>query len=186
MDNALQTLTIGLFQAGLIQVGVFNNQNIEKHIQLRLEMLPSYPRLLQLAAECIAARFIPNLNRLICTPEAMALGTSISLHSGLPLVWHTGVSGTPSRNFIGAYDIEHVSTLITLTTTRLTNAEFLTFKHDATSVGLQLGQWISLLDDSPSGNENSIGLISLTDAVQLAMEQNIIPSKLGEKALLSR
>ncbi len=184
MDNLSEALIRGLYGAGLFQLGTFSMDRRESHIRLRLEMLPSYPDLLQMAASYIQQRLHPDINRLVCTSEAVALGTAVSLAVNLPLVWHTGNFGTPSRQFIGAYDIQHPAALIMLTSRQYTSDMLNRIQRESDSVGLQIRQSICLMDDSPiNEQENSIGLIRLADAVRLIMEDGLVPSALGRKAL---
>jgi hypothetical protein len=183
VDKAQEALISGLLHAGLIQVGVFYEADVEKHIRLSLMMLPSYPYLLRSAAELLAQRLSPDLNRLICSPDAMALGTALSLITNLPLIWHTGISGAASRNFIGAYDIDHRAAFLTLTGTRQNTEDQRKLQIEAASVGLQIGQYLSLIDLDKQQKTDNISVIRLADAVRLGVDTGLIPLSLGQKAL---
>ena len=183
MDNRHKALIRGLYGAGLFQLGTFTHDG-GKHVQLRLEMLPSYPVLLGEIANLIQEQFITGINRIVCTAEAVALGTAISLASGIPLIWHTGMTGAPSRNFVGAYDIHHPAVLVMLNSGRYSTDTLTNIYREADSVGLQITQMIGLIDDVPNSvQQNSIGLVRLADAVRVLIEDGSIPSALGQKAL---
>lgn len=183
MDEPLQALIRGLFGAGLFQLGTFTHER-QKHVKLRLELLSSYPHLLRSIAGLIQQRLAANISRLVCTSEAVGLGTAVSLMSDIPLVCHTGKFDAPNRNFVGAYDIEHPAALLMLNTGRYSQDVLAQIYRDAGSVGLQIIQNICVIDDVPSTiQQNSTSLIRLADAVQLMSDEGLIPSALGQKAL---
>lgn len=182
MDSGQQVLTHALFESGLIQVGAFTINGQSNHIKLNLGLLPSYPAILRDASALFHKLIRQGLNRIICAPDAIALATAVSVHTTIPLVWHSGQFGAPSHHFIGAYDIEHPAVLITLTGSRYSADELAILYHEAGSVGLQIQQHLCLIDDSIIPN-NSIGLVTLADAVRYSIEMGFIPRALGETAL---
>lgn len=183
MDKPVSHLIHGLFEAGLLQVGVFRGENGQTYyLEQRFELLPSYPKVLSLAAEMMVRRLPSQTSRLICSPSALALGIAMSITCQIPLVWYAGETSNIGRDFIGAYDIEHPSVFIMYNSREYDVVERQQLTRDAHRVGLQIHHWLSLIDEK-SGYENSTSLIHLADAVQEAVRQGLIPAKLAEKAL---
>lgn len=107
------TLAQGLIDAGLIQFGWFRQGGETVPVSLHLDMLSSYPDLLELAAreaQVLAAGV--NANRLLCAADSLPFGVAYSLHSGIPLVYSRGSGDAPVYDLVGAYDIGHPALLL--------------------------------------------------------------------------
>jgi orotate phosphoribosyltransferase len=110
------SLALRLVEAGLIQFGRFAQlDNSIWPVQVRLSWLPSYPDLLREVAAALAALLdgLP-ADRLLTTPEAIPLGTALSLHTGLPMTYAPVTArNRPAALVIeGAYDVGHPTVLL--------------------------------------------------------------------------
>ncbi|MCZ2095261.1 MAG: hypothetical protein LC121_03125, partial [Anaerolineae bacterium] len=108
------TLAQGLIDAGLIQFGWFWRGGETVPVALHLDMLASYPDLLQLVA-LEAQNKVAGLhaNRLLCAANALPFGIAFSLRSGVPLVYSRSSADAPVFDLVGAYDIGHPALLLT-------------------------------------------------------------------------
>lgn len=102
-----------LFQRGLLQFGVFEQGGALVPMKLALEMLPSYPDVMQQLAETMA-NALPPVDRLLCVPESLPLATAVSLRTGIPLVYSQGSGREAVFDLVGAYDIGHTTALLML------------------------------------------------------------------------
>ena len=107
------SLAVQLFQRGLLQFGVFEQQGSLVPMKLALEMLPSYPDVLQQLAETMA-NALPPVDRLLCTPDSLPVATAVSLGTGIPLVYSQGSGREAVFDLTGAYDIGHATALLML------------------------------------------------------------------------
>ncbi len=101
----------GMRTAGLIQFGAFGDDP-QAPVQFKLELMASYPAVLETAAEQLAAIVakIPS-DRLLCLPDAVPLATLVSQRVSRALVY-SQFSERGSLELIGAYDIGHPTVLI--------------------------------------------------------------------------
>lgn len=166
-----------LFACGLIQVTLPAGAK-QARLDVRLDMLPSYPVLLANIGAAIRPLIGSDIERIVCPADSVALGVAVSLATDLPLVWHTGVMGAPTRNFVGAYDIDHPTLLVRLTD----EADLTDFVREAEQVGLTVVQQVALLGDK----DNSAVLVDLHDAVWARVEAGKLPSRLVEGAIPRR
>ncbi len=103
-----------LLDAGLIQFGWFQRDGALCPFSLDLDMIASYPRALERAAvEAQAALAGVQVDRLLCTADAVPFGTALSLRTGIPLVYSRGSTDAPVFDLVGAYDIGHPAALVT-------------------------------------------------------------------------
>lgn len=166
-----------LFTCGLIQVTLPAGDE-RARLDVRLDMLPSYPALLASIGAAVMPLVSDDIERLVCPADSVALGVAVSLATGLPLVWHTGVMGAPTQNFVGAYDIDHPTLLLRLTD----KADLTDFIREAGQVGLTVKQQVALLGDK----DNSAVLVDLHDAVWARVKAGKMPARLVESAIPRR
>ncbi|MCU0465879.1 MAG: hypothetical protein MUF38_15085 [Anaerolineae bacterium] len=170
-----------LFACGLIQVTLPAGAE-HAQLDIRFDMLPSYPALLASIGTAVMPLIGDDIERLVCPSDSVALGVAVSLVTGLPLVWHTGVMGTPTQNFVGAYDIDHPTLLVRLTDSVPDKTELDTFIREAGQVGLTVVQQVALLGDK----NNSAVLVDLHDAVWARVNAGKLPAALAETAIRRR
>ncbi len=163
-----------LLDTGFIQFGWFQHGDTALPFSLYLEMLASYPDILaQAAREAQAAISTLQVTRLLCTPDAIPLGTAVSLQTGIPLVYSRGAGEAPVFDLIGAYDIGH-STLL-LTNSIGWNPFPSAWVNAARRVGLEVQTAVTLLEIRPHESDFTIvPLLRLDDVVrELAADEQL-------------
>jgi hypothetical protein len=160
-----------LFDAGILQFGLFGD-GVQR--VTRLELLPSYPVLMQRCAKQMAQMLAPEMNRVVCMSENAALGAVVSVESGLPLIIGERV-GDGHITFLGAYDIEHPSAFVGMQSATFDSAARLDIQQRAERVGLQIVQWLWILDDIQDDDGNGAALMTLGDAVAHLVERQVLP-----------
>lgn len=153
-----------LLEAGLIQFGRFNGGDTP--LKLMLELLPSYPHILQALAEGID-RLIPPpaVERIVCTTDAFALGVAASLKTGIPLVYSRGQGQAPVHDLAGAYDVGHPAMLLTSVIDRHSSGDLERFKHRATTVGLNISKIVGIVSFCPAEEHKGDTLINIPELV---------------------
>lgn len=161
-----------LLACGLVQVGVY-----EGSVACRapLEMLPSYPKAMRLAADVLRRRIAPHVNRLLCGVEAVGVGAVMALDGGLPCVWFASAE-TPV--FEGAYDILHPTVWVMLREDDYTTEQRGHITRQAERVGLQIVQRLAVW-----GNDDGTAAVTLSDAVEHGIKLGVIPPRLGQAVL---
>lgn len=158
MNDLAHTLT----EAGLIQFGLFVEGDHQRPVQFKFEMLASYPDVLRDIASQLAP-LIGEADRLLCAPDAGALGVALALHTGIPLVIsRVGVGDTVE--LIGAYDIGHPAVYVTnvidkspLSVSAIAHAE---------RVGLEVHQRVGIIGlDDHAPDVALITMAALLDAL---------------------
>jgi len=144
-------LTQLLLDAGLLQFGWFEGAPM----QMGLEMLPSYPDILNKIAD-EAQAFIVKLEvqpeRLIATAASVPLGVAISLRTNIPLVYSRGIGGAAVDDLVGAYDIGHPVLMVAGVIGGPSGME--EFVHTARRVGLQIQNCFGVIDLGTISLEN--------------------------------
>jgi hypothetical protein len=109
-------LALQILEHGLIELGVFQEGAIQRAWRWRLDLLPSYPNVLTLMTDA-ARKQMQNwdIDRLVCTPEALPWATSVALNMGIPLIYSRGRGEAPLYDLVGAYDVGHKACLLTHT-----------------------------------------------------------------------
>ena len=162
-----------LIGAGLLQFGWFTPDDAP--YRLNLDMLPSYPEVLTAAAEQ-AMPFTVSISRLLATPDAIPFGVALSLRTGIPLVYSRGSEDAPVNDLVGAYDIGHVTLLVT-------NCIFsweavMNFSRRAHAVGLEVKAVVALVSicnpTAPNG-KTSFAITDLDSAVVRLAERRELP-----------
>lgn len=178
MNKALIT---AILDAGLIQFGAFARDGGVQPYWLRLDFMPSYPAALRLAADAVAQLVdAERVDRLVCAPDAVPLATLVSQSLNIPLVIHTGAPGGSQHTLVGAYDVGHSTTYITMTSTP-PSATFSRLSGDAASVGLQFVQWVALLETAPQ--TEAVTAVSLHDVVAHLVETGEMQESLAARVV---
>lgn len=150
-----------LLDAGIIQFGHFRNNTQSAPFRLNLELLPSYPRILHLAAQLLSG-YTRGVERLVCTAEALPLGIVMSQQTQIPLVYSRGSGDAAVHDLVGAYDVGHPALLVTNSITKPDALDI--FVKRALSVGLQVQQICSLITIQPA---ISIGAVPLYTVLEM-------------------
>jgi orotate phosphoribosyltransferase len=115
MDSANNhNLVNALHRIGVIQFGSFEQRDkpgVFAPIAINLRLLPSYPDLTRKLADQLAPLVkIDGITHLLAAPSLVPLGATVSLASGLPLVYPA--TGDP-QTIEGAFDYNEPTVLLT-------------------------------------------------------------------------
>lgn len=168
-----------LLEAGLIQFGAFATHGEPRPFALHLEMLVSYPEALRMASAQMVGlvKRYKGVNRLLCTADAVGLGTLVSQDTGLPLVY--AEEKGHETILVGAYDTGHPTVLIVNDSMeqgveRLIKA--------AQQVGLDVMGIVGLMvvgEITSVGTVQYQAVLSLAEAVARAVAEGRIPPGMG-------
>jgi hypothetical protein len=174
-----------LLDAGLIQFGWFQHPSAMLPFALSLEMLASYPDILdQAAREAQAAISTLQVTRLLCTPDAIPFGAAVSLRTGIPLVYSRGAGEAPVFDLIGAYDIGHSTLLLTNSLGWSDSPSGLV--NGARRVGLEVHTAITILQTRPELEDFAVlPLLRLIDMVRDLEADELLPERHAEAVLQS-
>jgi len=144
----MNDLALKLAQAGLIQFGRFVQPDGSAWpVAINLRWLPSYPALLRDTA-AVLAELLKDVtaDRLLTTVDAIPIGTALSLHSNLPMVYPYGAVRDYTAAFAieGAYDVGHPTVLLSDVLIDPAQAETITAL--ARQVGLEIRSVLAVLD----------------------------------------
>lgn len=157
-----------LFKTGLLQFGYFEGRSYALH----LEMLPSYPQLLQHISHYVLKQ-LPDkpFNRFVATADTVALASFISQAKQIPLVYSRGCGESAIHDLIGAYDVGHPACLITNTIPK----DLTSFIKRAERVGLEIDHTVTLVGQGEQFPEINITAIFQLDEMvdELAANQSI-------------
>lgn len=163
------TLAHGLLDAGLIQFGWFRRDGASVPVALHLDMLASYPDLLQQAA-LEAQNKVAGLraNRLLCTADALPFGVAVSLGCGVPLVYSRGTTDAPVFDLVGAYDIGHPALLLTNSLGDGDTHSLLV--SAARRVGLETHALLTILEVRPAPQPDDLAVMPLLRLADIVRE----------------
>jgi hypothetical protein len=163
------SLAEDLLRAGLVQFGLFGE---DEPVRVRLDLLPSYPDLLRQCAVAAAAILTDiACDRLVCLPQAIAFGVAVSLETGIPLVYSSGSGAPPALDLVGAYDVSHPAVLIALVHDH-NESHLEALAKAAGQVGLEVTQWLSLINQGGNGKPAVLRLDQMVDEY---VEKGLLP-----------
>lgn len=167
LEQRLFALTEMVVDAGLLLGGDYAQADGSRRpYSLRLDLLGSYPRLLDAVASVIAPLVgSGTYSRLLCPLDAVPLGTAVALRTGLPLVYSRGTHESPVADLVGAYDIGH-KTLLLLNDNALDDS-IATLVRRARGVGLDVDGMIALVDVRGAGGGADIACSTLLRVEEL-------------------
>jgi hypothetical protein len=171
----MNDLAHGLFEAGLIQFGLFSGG---VPVQFRLDMLPSYPVLLTRVAEA-ALPMVRALSpdHLLATNDSVGLGTALSLCTGVPLVYSRGGAHEAVQDLVGAYDIGHPALVVTGVLDGDTS--LLPLIVGARRVGLEARDALAIISAGKTAQDESVRIWSL-------LSLDAVTTDLSDSGLLPR
>ncbi|MAS34306.1 MAG: hypothetical protein CL610_09880 [Anaerolineaceae bacterium] len=162
-----------LADCGLIQFGRFDHQ---QPYQLHLELLPSYPDVLEQITKQAVSLVGEAIDHLVCMHDALPLGTALSLKTEIPLVYSRGIlAGAPVDNLVGAYDIGHPALLIT---NSLRDADGIAqIVRQAHQVGLEINRVLTLVDEGNSAYSDleTVAILPLSNILDALEESGSLP-----------
>lgn len=177
MDD--RALALELFDAGLLQFGRFVTADGARPFQHHLDMLASYPALLRQVAQGLAWQ-LDGIDRLLCGPGSVPLGTAVALETGIPLVIARGSGADGARDFVGAYDIGHPAALIVHASSEVSPP----LVHHAGRFGLVVRRVASVLGMGPPAlTVTTVALLNAPWVVGWLIEEGRIPGPLGNTGM---
>lgn len=171
----MKTIASQLITTGLIQFGLFGESTPQAPIKFQLDMLASYPELLDKLAEHISRQIINlKIDHLVCTPDAIPLGVAVALELKISLVYAYGVGD--AVKFVGAYDIGHPALLLTNVIDSKTGE--LPLIRYARQVGLEIGGVFGVINCGVTqpGNLEIGELLRLTEWIAFLLEEGQLSS----------
>lgn len=164
-----------LIDVGLIQFGWFQHNGATLPFSVNLDMLASYPAILdQAAREAQDVAETLGATRLLCTADAVPFGVAVSLRTGIPLVYSRGAGEAPVFDLIGAYDIGHLTLL--LTNSLGWNESPSALVKGARRVGLEVHTLVTLLEVHPEASDFAVmPLLHLADVVRNMEAEGLLP-----------
>ena len=169
-----------ILNAGLFQLGAFQQADDHLPYRLRLDLLTSYPAVLAQVAKAVAELIDTRPSRLVCTNDAIALATVISQFLDVPLVVHSGRLDQPAHDLVGAYDVGHVAVLISLNTDHKL-AFIQQLIAEAAGVGLHISQWVSLVSTKPVNEIRHVAAINLSDMAEYLVEKGEVSAQMASR-----
>lgn len=140
-----QLVECGLMQFGLFQCETTPCEATPSAMRLRLDMLPSYPDVLQMFVSLVGQYIetIPSLDFLVCTASAIPLASVLSYRHRIPLIYSRGQGEVPVHDLVGAYDVGHPACLIVNT---FDDLQLMSVLDGAQRTGLEISRIVSLMD----------------------------------------
>jgi hypothetical protein len=174
-----------LLNVGLIQFGWFQHGEKMLPFSLSLDMLASYPDILdQAASEAQTLISSLNVTRLLATTDAIPFGVAVSLRTEIPLVYSRGAGEAPVFDLIGAYDIGHPTLL--LTNSSGWNDPPTELIKGARRVGLEVHTIVTLLETrSESADYAVLPLLRLADIARELEAAGQLPANHAQVVLQS-
>lgn len=166
-----------LLDAGIIQFGRFASTLQAAPFRLNLELLPSYPRILAMAAQMLT-EYTRGMERLLCTAEAIPLGIVISQDTQIPLVYSRGSQDATVHDLVGAYDVGHPTLLLTNSITNTPRLDAVVKR--AFSVGLQVQQICCLLAIDLTDSIDNVPIYTVLQ-LQSLVTQSVAKGRLSAK-----
>lgn len=168
-----------LLEAGLIQFGRFEGG---APLKFALELLPSYPHILQSLAGEIATVMseVKTIERIVCTSDASAPGIAVSLHTGIPLVYSRCQGQSPVHDLVGAYDVGHPTALITSVIGKHHNQDLERFRQRATNLGLNTITTVGIISLNSTDEADIHTLINLPEFVEYLSRSRQISHEFGD------
>lgn len=165
----MNDLLRAVYDARLIQFGLFREPPGLTPVRFGFEMLASYPQLLLRIARSVPP---PQGERLLCTHDALPFAVALSLEQGIPLVYPQFV--TDHWDLVGAYDIGHPTVLVT--NVRGFDEPISTLVTQARRVGLHVTSMTAIVDTGHSMlPEPATHLFTLEDIVRDLVEARELP-----------
>jgi hypothetical protein len=140
------TLTDALIANGLLQFGQFRIDGVTQPFAVKLDLLASYPDVLELIRDALLTR-TPRapFDRILCPLEALPLAVSVSLKLRIPVVYGWKRSGAADFDLVGAYDIGHP----TLVIANCADAELMALIAQAERLGLKPSALWTVVEIAP-------------------------------------
>lgn len=167
-----------LLDTGILQFGLFVEDDKESAYRLRLEMLSAYPQLLQnvVYRGVQSLTGISPIDRLVSHADVIPISTALSLQIGISLVYSRGRGEAAVHDLVGAYDVGHPACLVINTIT----PDIPQFLADAKKVGLDIHTILEIVSQGQivEGVEQR-SIYTMTALVHELRQNNLITAHLA-------
>lgn len=165
-----------LLETGILQFGEFRENNGYAPLRLHMELLPAYPAFLDQVTGLLGELLPGNIQRLVAAPDALPLGVSVSLRTGIPLIYSRGRSESPAFDLVGAYDSGR--TVVVLTNALSDGESLLSLIWRVRQVGLKVSTVVGLIDleSGFSSDCAMFSLVNLTGVMGALKEKALLPA----------
>ncbi len=137
-------------RAGLIQFGYFD----DAPIRFNLNLLPSYPQLLEKTAlELVQLAGRKQLERILCPVDCFGIGVLVGQRLHLPLVYAQETYISVTKDLVGAYDVGHPTCLILNVWTSTNSQRERKLIERGTAGGLDVVQALSVVNIGNSSDD---------------------------------
>lgn len=167
-----------LLDTGILQIGLFAEEDKPKTYRLRLDMLPCYPALFQQ----IVADTAKHLSRykfdyLLADADTSAIAGAIVHVANVPLVYSRGRGEPTALDLVGAYDVGH-SALLLINTLETTHINFI---NQAARVGLNVETITPIIETHKSDRVS--GIYTLEKIITQLQKENRLPPQQAQAIL---
>lgn len=167
-----------LLETGLLQFGLFVEDDQAIPYRLQLEMLSAYPHLMQkIVYRTIQTLPAQTFDRLVSHSDCIPLASAVSLNTGIPLVYSRGRGENPVHDLVGAYDVGHPACLIMNTWQESMNDLITGCKR----VGLEIHTVVEIIGAGQTGKGIERRVIFTLSAILHELRQkDLIPAPLAQ------
>lgn len=173
-----------IIEGGLIQFGYFYNEGKTQPFQIHLEWLASYPKTLDLVGDQLQQKLaLTYAEYLLCPVDTIPLATTLSLRTGIPLVYSRGHGESPAKDLVGAYDVGHPTALILNVLNDLKMTEKLIQASE--KVGLNVVVILAIISfyELTIPNYRVFSLLQMSELIQYLRDQRVVPNDHAEYCL---
>lgn len=169
-------ITQKLLETGMLQFGEFRENNGYAPLRLHLELLPAYPAFLGQVAGMLGELLPGNIQRLVVASDALPLGVSVSLRTGIPLIYSRGIGESPAFDLVGAYDSGRV--VVVLMNALSDGESLLSLIWRVRQVGLKVSTVMGLIDleSGFSSDCATLSMVNLTGVMGALKERALLPA----------
>ncbi len=170
-------ITQKLLETGMMQFGEFReNKGGYAPLRLHLELLPAYPTFLGQVTGMLGELLPGNIQRLVAAPDALPLGVSVSLRTGIPLIYSRGIGESPAFDLVGAYDSGRAAAV--LMNAFSDSESLLSLIWRVRKVGLNVSTVMGLIDFESGFSSDCamLSLVNLTGVMDALNEKALIPA----------
>jgi len=167
-----------LLDTGILQFGLFVEDEQEKPYRLRLELLSAYPPFMQqIVYRTVQALPMKMFDRLVSHSDCVPLASAVSLHTGIPLVYSRGRGEGAVHDLVGAYDVGHPACLIVNTWDKSLSD----FLANCRRVGLEIHSIVEIIGRGSSVEGIELHTVYTLKAILQQLQQDkLIPKELVE------
>jgi hypothetical protein len=172
-------------ETGLLQFGSFSKNGTIMPFTFHLDLLPSYPDVLQTLAEnALSQIHTHHIQRLVAVENTLALGVTLTLTTRIPLVYHQNNRETATTDLVGAFDIGHPALLLISQADEA--PEYISLVTHARRVGLDIQNSLAVVDLGIGGEISDLSvrsILNLSEIIPHLVETKRLPVGQGQAVM---